>query len=242
MTNAASVVRESAPTTLTSRELTPRFEIYRTPHKALRYILGHLLIEMGRVSFGDEREAGMTLAAMEVVLAQCDRHIAHEDEVLRPALVARCPKALATLDEEHEQHATQVAELRAMAKALNEATSDDHRAAIGRTLYLHFTVFVAETLAHMAYEERMVQPLLDRNFTLEEQLGFNATIVASIDPPEMMEFLRAAIPASSRRERFEILNGGRAAMPPPAFAAVVAELMPLLPGPDAEDLALRLGL
>jgi iron-sulfur cluster repair protein YtfE (RIC family) len=216
--------------------------MYGVPHRGLRYILCHLLIEMGRTSFGDDREAGMVLEAMEVALVQCDRHIHHEDDVIRPALVARAPRAVSTLDEEHAQHATQVAELRAMAKALREATSTEHRASIGRTLYLHFSVFVAETLAHMAYEERVVQPLLDRSFTFEEQLGLHLTIVKSIAPTDMMEFLRAAIPASTREQRFEILSGGRAMMPPPAFLAVVNELLPLLSTNDANDLKQRLEL
>lgn len=239
MNNVATA--EPAPITLSPRELTPRFDMYGTPHKALRFVLCHLLIEMGRASFGDEREANLMIGALDVALEQCDRHITHEDASIRPSLVERAPKAIATLDHEHEQHATQVAELRAMAKALREAEGPEHRASIGRTLYLHFSVFVAETLAHMAYEERMVQPLLDRHFTFDEQIGIHSHIIKSIGPAEMTEFLRAAIPASSREERFQVLSGARAGMPAPAFAGLLAELLPLLADADQRDLMTRLG-
>lgn len=243
MNSTASVVPPSAaPITLSSRALEPRFDMYGVPHKALRFVLCHLLVEMGRVSFGDEHEAGMIAAALDVALTQCDHHIAHEDAVIRPALLERTPRAVSTLDEEHDQHATQVAELRAMTKALLEATEPAHRASIGRTLYLHFSVFVAETLAHMAFEERMVQPLLDRHFTFEEQVGLNIEIVTSIAPPEMMEFLRAAIPAASRGERADVLGGAQKMMPPPAFTHVLDELLPLLASADQKDLCTRLGV
>lgn len=243
MNNVASVV--PAPSTLDSRQLDttgPRFDMYGVPHKALRLILSELLLAMGRVSFSNANEANAIAAALEVVLAQCDHHIRHEDEFVRPALFARIPKCVITLDEEHDQHATQVAELRAMAKVLGEAASDEHRASIGRTLYLHYSVFVAETLAHMAYEERMVQSLLDRHFSFEEQLGINLSIVKSIGPVEMMEFLRAAIPACNREQRFELLHGGRRSMPEPAFRGVLAELLPLLSPSDQTDLCARLGV
>jgi iron-sulfur cluster repair protein YtfE (RIC family) len=242
MTNAAPLVHEKSPSTLPSREVEARLDLYGVAHKGLRFVLCHLLIEMGHASFGDERDAGMIAAALEVALTQCDRHIAHEDAVIRPALLQRTPKALARLDHEHEQHATQVAELRAMTKALREADGTAHRASIGRTLYLHFSVFVAETLAHMAYEERMVQPLLDRHFTFEEQLALHQEIVRSSTPPEMMEFMRAAIPASSREERFDVLKGARANLPPRAFQGLMSELLPLLAEADRHDLRARLGL
>lgn len=247
MNNAVSVVPapSAVPSTVSSRQLdtsTPRFDMYGVPHKALRLILSQLLLAMGKVSFTNANEANAIAAALEVVLGQCDNHIAHEDEHVRPALFARIPKCVTTLDEEHDQHATQVAELRAMAKVLCEATDEAHRAAIGRTLYLHYSVFVAETLAHMAYEERMVQSLLDRHFSFEEQLGINLSIVKSIGPVEMMEFLRAAIPACNREQRFELMNGGRHSMPEPAFRGVLAELLPLLSAADQSDLCARLGV
>jgi iron-sulfur cluster repair protein YtfE (RIC family) len=240
MNNAAPLGHDASPSTLPSREVATRLDFYGVAHKGLRFVLCHLLVEMGHASFADD--AGMVVAALDVALTQCDRHIAHEDAVIRPALVQRTPKALARLDHEHEQHATQVAELRAMTKALREAEDSAHRASIGRTLYLHFSVFVAETLAHMAYEERMVQPLLDRHFTFEEQVALHNQIVASSTPPEMMEFMRAAIPASSREERFHVLQGARANMPPPAFQGLMSELLPLLAAADQDDLRSRLGL
>jgi hypothetical protein len=137
-------------------------EVYETPHRTLRDLLATLLVTLGRTSFDDAAEVETVLGELASVLAACDAHIAHEDQHLRPALLERAPGTLVTLDGQHADHARHVAELRALAAALCDARTRDDKNALGRTLYLHYSVFVAETLVHSAYEERVVQPLLER--------------------------------------------------------------------------------
>ncbi len=188
----------------------PRVDMYGPPHKMLRFMLGNLLVQMGATSFGDEAQAASTRATLEMALWACDSHIEHEDRHVRPALVERAPMAVGTLDTEHAEHVQQVAELRALAGALGKATSASERQALGQTLYLHYSVFVAETLAHMAYEERVVQPLLERLFTPAELQAIEGAILASIAPQEMMTLVRYMVPALNREERAGMLGGMKA--------------------------------
>lgn len=219
-----------------------RVVMYRAPHKGLRFLLSNLLVRMGATSFTDPGESAAVVADLDVALWACDAHIEHEDRHLRPALAERAPNAVATLDDEHVEHARQVSELRSLASALTEATTSDARASIGNTLYLQYSAFVAETLAHMGYEERVVQTLMDRLFSTQELLAIHNALVGSIPPHEMTVFLRGIIPGSSKEERAEMLGNAKANAPHEAFAAVMNEVRGLLSADDYSDLVRRLGL
>jgi hemerythrin-like domain-containing protein len=218
----------------------PGVDMYRAPHKMLRFMLANLLVEMGATSFDDPAQVKSVITNLEMALWACDEHIVHEDVHIRPALASRAPNAVSTLDAEHSLHAQQVAELRALATALGDATRSDARTALGETLYLHFSVFVAETLSHMAYEERVVQPLLDRFFSTQELLEIHGALIASIAPQDMAVYLRAMIPASNREERAEMLGNVKANAPPEAFEGIMSDLRPRLGSDDWADLCRRL--
>lgn len=221
---------------------TPRVDLYEAPHKTLRYMLANVLVSMGQATFADRADVERVLAELSVALWACDGHIAHEDKHVRPALAERAPNTLSTLDREHEDHAQHVAELRALMRALDTAGSEDARTSIGSTLYLHVSVFVAETLAHMAYEERVVQPLLDRFFTSAELEAIHTAIIADIEPQDMVVWLRAMLPAGNRASRLGLLSTVKEQAPPDVFAALLADIRPRLRADDWSALVQHFGL
>lgn len=244
MTHAEPTALSPSPVTTIkpppSTQPETRTDMYGPVHKALRFLLANLLVKAGQTRWAVASEASATLDDLDVVIAICDEHIEHEDTFVRPALVERASAATATLDAEHGEHAQQVAELRALAATLRAAASPDAANATGKTLYLHFSVFVAETLAHMAFEERVVQPLLDRLFTPAELHAIHDALLASIPPPEMMRFLGAMVPSSNRDERVALLSMVKTTAPPEAFAGLMAQLRGQLPSSDFADLADRI--
>jgi len=215
--------------------------MYRSAHKGLRFLLGNLLLKMGATSFGKHEQNVAILSDFEIALHLCDAHIEHEDRFVRPALATRVDAdTIKKLDDEHAEHATQVAELRSLAGALLEATTTDSRESIGFTLYLHYSVFVAETLAHMAYEERVVQPLLLRVFSIDELVAIHMAIVGSVPPQEMGLFAAAMIPATNHEERVELLAGIQQSAPQEAFAGLMGIAKGALPANDFTELAVAL--
>lgn len=245
--NARAVPSSIAPATLPAGRAVfagshERVDMYATPHRALRYMLSNLLVAFGRTTFADPVEAGTVVAGLTVVLWACEGHIAHEDHHLRPILARRAVNATATLDDEHGEHGQQVAELRAIASSLRDASTPEARTAMGHMLYLRFSVFVAETLAHMAYEERVVQPLLDRLCTADELRSVEDAIVRSIPPLDMIVWLRAMVPASDRETRAKLLEKVRAEAPRDVFQSFLSEVRLLLREEDRADLAERLGV
>jgi hemerythrin-like domain-containing protein len=212
------------PSTQTENNPPRRVDVYGTPHRALRYLLSNLVVSMGRTSFGDPMEVEAVLGELASALSACESHIAHEDAHLRPALEQRAPSTVAEIDREHAAHAEQVEQLRALAASLRHAQTRERRIELGRTLTLHFSVFVAETFAHAAHEERVVQPLLDRLFSSEELETIHSAVLASIPPHEMMVWLRWIVPSATREERTALLAQVQANAPPDAFAALMSDL------------------
>jgi iron-sulfur cluster repair protein YtfE (RIC family) len=217
----------------------PSVDLYGPVHKGLRHALSTLLVRMGQASFA---EAGPVVALLEdlgAVLALAVRHVEHEEEHIHPALEARSPGASASLAYEHDEHDRDVAELRALAAALRGAPPAA-RPAFGRTLYLAYSQFVSDTLAHMTEEERVIMPLLESLYSTEELQAIHERIVTNIRPGEMLSFLKIMLPAVSREERAAMLAGPKASMPDEAFEAILATARPTLSADDWEDLTARL--
>jgi hypothetical protein len=139
---------------------------------------------------------------------------------------------------EHVDHASAIRELRALAQAVAAAPAESS-AAIGRALYLRFSSFVSENLAHMVEEETEVEALLSRLFSTAELTAIHDALIGSIGPDEMLAFLRVMVPASSPEGRFAMLSGAKAPMPSAAFEVLLRSFRPSLEEADWRDLAGR---
>lgn len=217
----------------------PAFDMYGPIHKALRRDLGQVVTDLGATSFESPSACAPVLVRLEGLLAFCDAHIEHEDRVLRPAIEARQPGACAKADEEHAEHARDTADLRVLVAAMR-AANDDTRPVVGRTLYLATSWFVARTLEHMLLEERLLQPLLDRLFTVPEQIALHEEILRSLGPAEMAESMERMLPAMSPPERAGLFAGARAGMPPVAFEGLLGLGRHVLSPEAFDDLVRRL--
>jgi len=142
---------------------TPRVDVFGAAHAALREELGETLAALSRTRFDDAAATRAVARRVEDVVAACDLHRAREDRLVLPLLRERLHGPLAAIDDGHEQEARLGAELRALAEGLVQ-TSPARRPLGGRTLTLHFSRWAAEVLLHMADEEQVAQPLLDRLF------------------------------------------------------------------------------
>lgn len=183
----------------------PRFDLFFAIHKAIRYGLCQLLLDAGTTAFGDDAEAGALLGRLRAQLDLCERHAEMEDRFIRPALAERTRGALEVFELGHAELRRTVEELRALALAVSEAPPAD-RARSGRTLYLHLGSFLAESLTHMAEEERVIQPLLERLFTDDELRAIHGAILAACSPEERLTSATWIVRAASQPERVALLG------------------------------------
>jgi hypothetical protein len=219
--------------------LAGRWDLYGPIHKGLRLAHATMMRRLGSADWaGDDPSA--LLADLREHLRLGAKHLAHEEAYVHPALEARDPGSTAGLDRQHEHHRARFAVLEAQISALEVAFRAD-RPALGRDLYLGFTLLVAEDLAHMHEEETATWPRLCAAFTDAELQAIEGTIVASLSPDDVVAFMRMMIPAMNRPERAILLGAMKADAPPAAFAAVLSHAArPTLDPEDWADLQARL--
>jgi hypothetical protein len=156
-------------------------------------------------------------------------------------MAARRPGSTARVTEDHHGHEEAIAALRGLAAQL-ESTQGAARDAAAFELYSRLACFVAENYEHMHYEETHNNAVLWDAYSDAEIMDLHGRLVASLTPAETLQSMRWMLPNIGHAERVGLLTGMRAAAPPPAFAAVLQMLQPLLSREDWSKLGTALGL
>lgn len=205
-------------TTTTEPAISVDLNIFAGIHKAIRRGLGDLLYQLGATDFANPAEVTRVGDALESLLVFCELHIEHEEKVARPACGDRLvPEAF---DRGHPQHLRFIAELRALSRAV-QASAPKHRQTIAHALYLHFGVFMADCLEHMAEEERVLLPLMLKTLGEKEVLAIRDRILASLGPGEMAESVRRMLAAGNPSEQHDLIMGILAKAPRPVAMELV---------------------
>jgi hemerythrin-like domain-containing protein len=152
-------------------------------HRAIRFALSDALTMLGATRFDDANETAFVVEWLGEVLALCEGHLNVEEKIVLPALRSRLTGNLDSIAHAHRAQTEGVQEMTALGEALLHASSDS-RVFIGRMLYLRFSTFMGENMLHMAEEEQVVQPLLERVFTDDELRAMHARILDSLTPGE----------------------------------------------------------
>lgn len=215
-------------------------DFYSPVHKGLRLGLSGLLVRLGQVDPDDGAELAALMGDLRRQLAICAGHLDNEDREVHAALLARAPDAVAVLAAAHESHRQDFAALGGLIDAIGT-----HGGLAGalRALYLAFSRFVADDLAHMAHEEEVTLPLMQRLFSDAELMAIEDRIIAA-DPPEyLIATARLVIPALDPAERARLLRDFRAKAPADAFTAIIdLAARPSLPAAQWQRLVADLGL
>jgi len=183
-----------------------RIDLFGPIHKAIRCALADLLSQMGNTTFADAASASRVADMLEEVTELCEDHRGVEERLLLPALAERLHGTLDRVVEAHASQPVAVAELRALAETLR-TSREEVRPIVGRTLYLHFSTFAAELLLHMAEEEQVVQPLLEKLFSDEEVRFIHGRLRAAVTMEERLRAMPWMIRGTNAAERKAILRG-----------------------------------
>ena len=219
----------------------PSVDLYGPVHKGLRLALTNMLTRLGTASGGEREQLWELVDDLDGVLFLFDRHVAHEEEHIHPALDALSPGASWRVEADHAEHAEHAARLQRLGAALIDA-SPERAPAILRTLHLDFSSFVADNLMHMHLEETVVQPLLESLMSPEDLQRLEIEIVSSIGPEVMMAFMRVMVPANDPVTRAMMLAGAQQGVASEVFLDVLQAFRPTLSELDWMDLIARLGL
>lgn len=219
----------------------PRFDMYAFIHKALRGFMLDTLHRVGRMDLDDAAELRETLAQVDDLLVFCQRHLEHENDFVHSAIEARRPGGASRTADDHLDHVASIQVLRAEAAAL-PCHAASERAPLAQRLYLHLSLFVAENLQHMQFEETANNAALWSLYTDDQLVAIHDRLVASLPPAENALVARWMIPALSPAERAGLLGGLQLGAPPEVFEAVLGIARVQLDEVAWRKLARELGL
>jgi len=211
---------EIAAIAATARMGEGRFNMYAGIHKALRAVMTDTLLAVGRADADDEAELRDAGDRVVELMEMFERHLAHENRFIHPALQARCPGVCDAVAADHDDHLRHTAHLTDAARAL-AAVPTAERAGALHALYLALALFVADNLQHMHAEETQHNAALWAAYNDFELLAIHDELVASIAPEEMMQTARWMLPAMSAVERCMLMNDLQAKAPAPALEALL---------------------
>jgi hypothetical protein len=218
-----------------------RHDPYRNIHKGLRAAMFDALARLGRVDPADAAELQAALDQTDNLLTLMAAHVKHEDEHMHTAIEARRPGLALQTADDHAHHLGALATLCSEVAALREAASS-LRAGLAHLLYLDLADFIADNLQHMRIEETRNNETLWALYSDDEVIALHDRLLASVEPPIMMEAIGWMARGLSVPELSELLGEASRKMPASAFEAALARVRRQLDGARWSRLAQSLAL
>ena len=220
---------------------TPRYELYRPIHKALRAFMSDTLSVVGRMDTNDEHDVTAALAQVRSLLAVLAIHLEDENRFVHAAMEARRPGSAAHTSRDHVEHECALADLKSMTEGIEQA-ADAARESLARNLYARLALFVAENLEHMHVEERDNMAVLWADYSDAELAEIEHAIVAAVPPAVMGTAARWFMAGLNHAERVGWFQGMRQGAPPAVFEGMLAIARGNLSARDWGKLASALAL
>ncbi|TCZ72993.1 hemerythrin domain-containing protein [Flaviaesturariibacter aridisoli] len=150
-------------------------------HQALRRLLFDTAQLLQQTDFSNEDAASAALDAVRETILLFETHAAHEDRYILPAVADYEPSVADCFAREHAEDHRIGCELLAAAEAVTVADAAA-RAGCGVALQQAYRSFLAFNLQHMDKEERILNDLLLRYYTVAQVMGMQFRIVQSTPP------------------------------------------------------------
>lgn len=200
---------------------TSRFDMYRPIHKALRAFLSDTLVVVGRMDTDDDNDVALALDQARGLLAMLKIHLEDENRFVHTAMEARRPGSSRHTTHDHVEHECALADLGNLIDSVSRSASTE-RASAALALYRRLALFVAENFEHMNVEERDNTAVLWAEYTDEELMAIEASIVASVPPAARAAATRWMMQGLNHAERVGMLLGVRRSAPTEAFEGMLA--------------------
>jgi hypothetical protein len=208
---------------------TPRYNIFEFIHKALRALLYDTALTLQRTDFQNKQESEIALKKIESVLTIFEKHAAHEDKHVLPAVLKYDATTVTEIEWEHEKDEALSHRLINKMEAVRFATTEAARIKSGKEIMYLFIEFVGFNLIHMNKEEHIINNLLWENYSDEELVKINNNIRNEISAEEAMFAFKWMIQGLSNLEMIMLLTSVKHSMPADAFSAASEMVKTSLP-------------
>jgi hypothetical protein len=220
-----------------------RFDMYSGVHKGLRNAMQFTMLRLGQLDPSDGTDVGDALATLRDVLVWLEAHLSIEERFVHAAIDRKRPGgSVSHVRNDHDGHLRDIALLRTDADALERCVNEPVtvRRARARQLYLSWSRFVGENLAHMAFEETEMNALIWELFSDAEIAEIFGAIVASESQDQLGRTVRWMMPALDPETRAHLIGNARASIPEPVFAHLLSGMQQALSPRDYAKLAAAL--
>ena len=197
----------------------PRMNIYGFPHKGLRIALSQLSMLSGNTDYSNESSLEKLKNLSEELVTLLDLHLHSEEDVVLPALEARVQGSTSENIEEHEQLEKEVKVEKQLKDITVNSTPDS-----GAKFYESVSNFQSKYIAHMAMEERDINPIIWANFTDDEIMAWHGQVMSILTPDQIMMWFKYIVPALNPFERSMIMGGFKENAPSEFFDSVLEML------------------
>lgn len=221
---------------------TPRYMPYRFIHKGLRVLMTTTLCTAGALDAAQPADRSQLVDEVERLLATCADHLAHENQFFHEALRRHAPRAVVPFHDDHQDHIATIDALTLLLQRVRDAGDATQAQALAYELHLRLSMFIGESLVHMAEEETTLTTALWAHFTDAELAEIEGALQATLAPQEMAFYLRWMAQGMNAGEMVHLLQGLREQAPPPVFEGVSDVLRTHAPARSWAPVAQALGL
>lgn len=211
-------------------------------HKALRVAMYETATQLQHADFSDTGSTAKVMEQVESLVSLFDSHAHGEDHFYNEPLEAREPGIGKLFEKEHEEDHRLSQVLLQLVADWRAAATPDKRSEVGQLLFYAFNEFVAFNLYHMNKEELELNEALWRNFSDEEILGIEQTLVSQIPPDKMMKYAHWLMRGLSLQDLVYWLTPIQLNAPPQVFEALLAIGREQIPSRKYEALTEQLGV
>jgi len=216
-------------------------DIYRDIHKGIRNGLFRVTLAAGQVDPGNRDAVAAVAEKWRDLVNVLIAHAEHEDVFVQPMLEVLEPSIAEVIAAAHPELEGQMAALEVLADRATDAGECERRLFVHK-MYLGFASFTSAYLQHQEFEELVVMPALAAKVGVDELLGLNHAIVASVTPEQMRRTAPLMLAAMNIEDRVQMLGGAQAGAPPEVFAGMMSLTQSVISPADYAQVANRLGV
>jgi len=199
-----------------------QLDLYVGIHKGQRGKFFDIARKAGTVDYYDQDSLDKLYYELIAFREHMRLHASLEEKFIHPFLSERIPGGARKLESDHRMMRQQFDDIVTQFEGIGARSTESE---MSRELVLEFyrawNRFASFYFMHINKEEENVQPTLWKICTNKELAETFKAILASQNPEELKYNLQIMLPAMNMYERAELINAGRANIPPQVFQGVL---------------------
>jgi hemerythrin-like domain-containing protein len=220
-----------------------QIDLYVGIHKGQRVKFFDIARKAGRMAYSDQGSLDQLFDELIAFREHMRLHASLEEKFIHPLLSERVPGGARKLERDHRLMHQQLDDITTQFEGIKTRFAESEtRRELVLEFYRAWNRFISFYFTHINEEEENVQPTLWKICINKELADTFKAILASQNPEELKYNLQIMLPAMNIYEQAEIINAGRANIPPQAFQGFLKLAEQVLSPDDWKALKPKIGM